>query len=363
MSLFNKKPQVMAGNSAEPSADSKKLFGMVGKKWNKFNSMDQRTAYTWGAVIMAALVFSLMLWSFVTSSSDQENFSDYETRGYDLSNMPFSTDEAEEYLLANTYKDIQEPITDGLYTPEEKEERQAADAEDALEKSLQGLDGKFNVEPSFNGGDKPYIGIGGYQGASSGGYNGGRASTQVNQMGNASFRSASGGGMNGTFGPSGDFSNFKDQNKGNEKDVAAGPEAKKDKKEDAKQALYKMAMGSRAAAGVKGSKETNAKKALAGATVQGSQAFAQDTGAVDISKLESAGLSLDSAAPTTPQGGGAPNLNELGKTLSEALKKDQQQEKKQTEQEKWNDTWREVVKGFLSNLPNLFIKILEIAYK
>lgn len=267
-----------------------------GNVFQKINKMDRKQAYTIGAIVLVCFVALLTLASFL-GNADDSSFEDYNTRGYDLAQMPFLNDEAEEYLLASKYPDMQGNNSTMLYSAEEKKERQeedAAAAEEAGEEDTASLAGE---SAGASGG---YSGYGGYRG-------GGRtaAPTQVGKLGSASMGTASGSGVNATWGsPGGDFSPYKSQEKGSETPVQF-------KNQDARRALSQFSQGSRAAAGFRDSKSANAKKALMGGYVQGSEAFT-DKG-VDLSKT--GGLAIDPNAPVS-----SADLSNLDDKVAEAAK-------------------------------------------
>lgn len=195
-----KKPAAAAAGAKTDAKNAKPApFAALGKTWAKLNKMDRKQAYTWGAVAVVALVALITLGSVVGGGSE-EDFAAFETRGYDLANMPFSSDEAEQYLLASKYPDMQNTNASGLYSKAEKEARQAEDAEEAAAQ----LDTSVTSEAS------EYV-PGRYYG---GGSSGSVTPTQVGTLNSASLKGASGSGVSGTFGPSGDFSNFRSQDKG-----------------------------------------------------------------------------------------------------------------------------------------------------
>ena len=275
-----------------------------GNVFQKINKMDRKQAYTIGAIVLVCFVALLTLASFL-GNADDSSFEDYNTRGYDLAQMPFLNDEAEEYLLASKYPDMQGNNSTMLYSAEEEKERQeedAAAAEEAGEEDTASLAGE---SAGASGG---YSGYGGYRG-------GGRtaAPTQVGKLGSASMGTASGSGVNATWGsPGGDFSPYKSQEKGSETPVQF-------KNQDARRALSQFSQGSRAAAGFRDSKSANAKKALMGGYVQGSEAFT-DKG-VDLSKT--GGLAIDPNAPVS-----SADLSNLDDKVAEAAKdaKDKKEE-------------------------------------
>lgn len=314
-------------SSAAAKAASKSPLQSLSGAWAKLNKMDRKQAYTWGAVAVVGLIALLTLGS--ATSSDEGDFSSYQTRGYDLANMPFSTDEAEQYLLANKYPDMKnnKPAA-SLYSQEEKEARQEQDAEEAAEKALNSATSKASEY-------RP----GRYYGNSGGGRTG--APTQVGKMNSASMGRASGSGLSGTFGATGDFSNFRSQEKGYDKFTPQGPG-----KGDARKALFQSAMASRAAAGLKNDKMANAKRALMGGDVRGDKAFMDDSGAVNLGELK--GLELDENAPQT-----STDLSGLNDAVEDA-KNDAANDAADNEQKEW---WEEMLidmaKQFVQGLLNI----------
>lgn len=331
--LFNKGPKVRAGKqNNEPekpavAAGKKPLkLGGLSAAFKKLNSMDRKQAYTWGAVAVVGIVALLMLASMAGSSAE-DDFSGYETRGYDLANMPFSADEAEQYLLASKYPDLKDK-SGGLYTKEEKAARQEADAEQEAKEQSKELSSGASSKAS------QYV-PGRYYG---GGKSGSGPRTQVNKINSANLKSASGSGISGTFGPKGDFSNFRSQNKGNDQFT---PQAKG--KMNARQALFQTAKGSRAAAGLKNDKLLNAKKAMMGGDIKGGDAFMSDSGAVDLSKA--AGLELDTNAPVN-----SPDLDGLDDALDKANDDAADDAADAEETEWWQEMLQDVIKQAVTSL-------------
>ena len=334
--LFNKGPKVRAG---KPTQEEKKkpVVGMVGGKsarpanvlgdaWKKLQKMDRKQAYTFGGIAVVALVALISIASM--GGQNPEDFNDFETRGYDLANMPFSTDEAEQYLLASKYPDMNDKSHAGLYSKSEKEARQAEDAAEAQ--------AKLNTSATSKGSEyRPnrYYGGGGGGGASA-------SPTQVGELNSAGLKSASGSGMKSTFGPQGDFSNFRSQEKGKDKFVPNGPG-----KGSARTALYQTAKASRAAAGLKNDKLLNAKKAMMGGNVKGSDAFLDDSGAVNLDKL--AGLELDTNAPIS-----SADLGGFDEALKDANEDGAQEDKDEEEMEWWEemliDAGKQIVNGLIN---------------
>lgn len=304
-----------------------------GNVFQKINKMDKKQAYTWGAIVIVCFIALITLASFM-GNADETSFDGLNTRGYDLAQMPFVNDEAEEYLLASKYPDMQGNNSTMLYSSAEKEARQEEDAAKAAEEGGEGAD----ADASADGGYAGYSG-GGYSG---GGYAGGGAGstgpTQVGQLGAASMSRSGGSGVSGSWGaPRGDFSPYKTQEKGSELPVQF-------KNNDARRALSQFAQTSRAAAGFRDSKGANAKRALMGGNVQGSEAFTD--GGVDLSK--SGGLALDTNAPVSTA-----DLSNLDKDISDAANK--AKEDKDEEDKDISDMLRE---QFLSGLVQMGVQAI-----
>ena len=68
-----------------------------GNVFQKLNKMDKKQAYTWGAIVLVCFIALITLASFM-GKADEASFEDFNTRGYDLAQMPFLNDEAEEYF-------------------------------------------------------------------------------------------------------------------------------------------------------------------------------------------------------------------------------------------------------------------------
>lgn len=308
-----------------------------GNVFQKINKMDKKQAYTWGAIVIVCFIALITLASFM-GNADETSFDGLNTRGYDLAQMPFVNDEAEEYLLASKYPDMQGNNSTMLYSSAEKEARQEEDAAKAAEEGGDGADG----EASADGGYAGYSG-GGYSG---GGYAGGGAGsagpTQVGQLGAASMSRSGGSGVSGSWGaPRGDFSPYKTQEKGSELPVQF-------KNNDARRALSQFAQTSRAAAGFRDSKGANAKRALMGGNVQGSEAFTD--GGVDLSK--SGGLALDTNAPVSTA-----DLSNLDKDISDAANK-AKDEKDDLEDQFRESLGDKLLQQLLSGMVNIGIDLI-----
>ncbi len=303
-----------------------------GNVFQKLNKMDRKQAYTIGAIVLVCFVALLTLASFLGNAEDT-SFEDFNTRGYDLAQMPFLNDEAEEYLLASKYPDMQGNNSTMLYSAAEKEARQEEDAAAQEETS-----GEEETTSASDTGSS-YSGYSGY----GGGYGGGRTATptQVGKLSSASMGTASGSGVNATWGaPSGDFSPYKSQEKGSETPVQF-------KNQDARRALSQFAQGSRAAAGLRDSKGANAKKALMGGNIMGSEAFT-DKG-VDLSKT--GGLAIDPNAPVSSS-----DLSNLDEKVADAAQ-DAKDKKEEFEQGLEKSFWEQLGERLMSGVVDIGLKL------
>lgn len=303
-----------------------------GNVFQKINTMDKKQAYTWGAIVVVCFIALITLASFMGDAEDA-SFDGFNTRGYDLAQMPFVSDEAEEYLLASKYPDMQNNGSTMLYSQAEKEARQEADAEAA-----EG-DGEGNADSSSSSSESNTTNVYKYKGYTGGGRGVGSGTpTQVGTLGSASMGRAGGSGVSGTFGaPRGDFSPYKSQEKGSEIQYQL-------KNTDARKALSQFAQTSRAAAGLKDGKGGNAKKALMGGNIKGSEAFTE-TG-VDLSKAS--GLELDTNAPSSSM-----DLSNLDKKVSDGQKKAKEANDKEEQ-----DLSDKLLEQFLTGLVNLGVQAL-----
>ena len=301
-----------------------------GNVFQKMQKMNKKQAYTIGGIVVALFIALLTLASFM-GDAEETSFDGMNTRGYDLAQMPFVNDEAEEYLLASKYPDMQGNNSTMLYSSSEKKDRQEEDAKQAEEKAAE--DGAKEAQSGADSSAATSHGYGG-RGGYSGGRGGAGTPTQVGQLGSASMGHSGGSGVSANWGaPRGDFSPSKSQDKGSEIPTTQL------KNQDAKRALAQFAQTSRAAAGLRDGKSANAKRALMGGRITGSEAFT-DSG-VDLSKT--GGLALDTNAPVT-----SADLSNLGDKVSEKAK--QAEKKKEEEKQSLGDR---LLEQFLSGLVNM----------
>lgn len=296
----------------------------------KLNKMDKKQAYTWGAIVLVCFIALITLATFMGNAEDA-SFEDFNTRGYDLAQMPFLNDEAEEYLLASKYPDMKDNNATLLYSQQQKEARQAEDAAEAEE----GAVSEDSSEDSSNNGNS-----GGYSGRGYGGYSGGGSSspTQVGQLGTASMGRSGGSGVSATWGaPRGDFSTFKSQDKGTEAPMAQL------KNQNARRALSQFSQTSRAAAGLRDGKAANAKRALMGGHIQGSEAFT-DSG-IDLSKAT--GLAID------PDGDFSSDFSGLEDAISDAANT-----AKEAKEEFEEEAMDPLLQQFLSGMVNIGVDLI-----
>ena len=300
-----------------------------GNVFQKMQKMNKKQAYTIGGIVVALFIALLTLASFM-GDAEETSFDGMNTRGYDLAQMPFVNDEAEKYLLASKYPDMQGNNSTMLYSSSEKKDRQEEDAKQTEEKAAE--DGAKEAQSGADSSAATSHGYGGRGGAGT--------PTQVGQLGNASMGHSGGSGVSATWGaPRGDFSPYKSQDKGSEIPTTQL------KNQDAKRALAQFAQTSRAAAGLRDGKSANAKRALMGGRITGSEAFT-DSG-VDLSKT--GGLALDTNAPVT-----SADLSNLGDKISEKAK--QAEDDKDDEKQSLADR---LLEQFLSGMIDIGMRQLE----
>ncbi len=291
--------------------------------------MDRKQAYTIGAIAVVSIVALLMLISAMTSGEDG-SFEGMKARGYDLANMPFATDEAEKYLLANAYPDMRENGSTLLYSAAEKEARQEAD-----EAAAEGPDDSAVEDESSSAENDSYAsrdsGYGGYSGSGRGGRGGG-SKTEIGQLGTANMAHSGGSGINSTYGPSGDFRQFKGrESRGNEQPsqlvIARNKEA----------AAFRAA--SVQAARSKGGQMTAQRKAVMQLSADGQNpvSTAPTIGSTGGFQIE------DGALPTTT------DLDNLDKQVADAAKKAEKQ-KQEEKRSWWEDMLIDLAKQAASSL-------------
>ena len=308
-----------------------------GNVFQKINGMDRKQAYTWGAVVVVAFIALLSLASYL-GGADESSMEGFDAQGYDLAQLPFVNDEAEAYLLSSKYPDMQNNQSSLFYSPEEKEDRQEADAEEEDDR-----------EPDINisAGDTDVSSVGrvNERGSSSRRY--GRAvpragrgggATAIGQLGTVGGAAkASGSGNSYTWGsnPRGDFRPFSNQDKG------SGGMANL-QNSDAKKALSQFARGSSAAARLRDNKGANAKRAMMGGNIMGGEAFG-DNG-VDLSKLGS--LALDTNAPV-PE---SVDLSDLSDKVDNAAQKAKEDNDNKEELSFWEKLGQRLLEGMVDKL-------------
>ncbi len=307
------------------------MFSFKPKKvFQKLTTMDRRQAYTVGAIIVVVVIVLMMLVSGGLEAD--QSIAGMNGRGYDLATMPFVNDEAERYLLANVYPDMQENGSTLLYSAQQKEARQEREGtgEDETEQpegvSDEIIEGQFPDAASL--GDAQTSSGHGY-----GGYKGGHTPTTVGQLGTAKMGTASGSGINATWGPSGDFRQFKGrENRGNEAPVQL-------KTDNARQALAQFRAGSMAADKLRDNKLANARKAVMGGNVFGADAA---KGGIDMDKI--GGLAIDpDALPSST------DLDALDDAVDNAAK-EQEKPKEDDKLPWWKQMLQDLAKQAASSL-------------
>ncbi len=273
----------------------------AGNVIEKLNKMDRKQAYTYGGIGVGVLVALFLLASFM-GNADETSFDDFTARGYDLADSPFATDEAEEFLLASAYPDMQNNNAYTLYGPAERAKREAEDAQ-AAQASAEEED---NDESSANSSDEGGEGYS-YSGRNRYGGRGGRSGgpTQVQQLSGANVSRSNGSDMGSSWGsPRLDTTAFRQNDRA--KDTINTSKGGM----NAKRALSQFASASQAGAKLKEGKAVNMKRSLMGGDIVGANTNADGT--VDLSNVDAA--HLDTEAPDAS----SPDYDNLKNNLSKA---------------------------------------------
>ncbi len=299
------------------------------KVFEKLNKMDRKQAYTIGAVAVVSIVALLMLISAMTSGEDG-SFDGMKARGYDLATMPFATDEAEKFLLANSYPDMKENGSTLLYSAAEKAARQKAD-----EQAAEGSESESFTDENAAAANDEYArrdgSYGGYSGGGSGRGGRGGGKTEIGQLSTANMARSGGSGVNSTYGPTGDFRQYKGrEDRGNEQPaplvIARNKEA----------AAFRAA--SLQAARAKGGQLTAQRKALMQLSVDGQNPVSGPT--ID----PTGGFQIEDGAPPTTT-----DLDNLDEKVAEAAKK-AEEKRKEEKREWWEDMLIDLAKQAASSL-------------
>ncbi|ACC98199.1 hypothetical protein Emin_0644 [Elusimicrobium minutum Pei191] len=317
-------------------------MALIIKKGSNFKNMDKKKAYTWGA---CALVFLLVLFTLIgaMAGSDEgkpDDFSNLSSRNFDLAQLPFVNDEAEKELLAK-YNDISGVPDSTLFTPEEKEARQEADAlseEEApdaeYEAALKELSARNTPAPAPA--SSAYSSYG--SGVS-------KPATQIGTMSKGSMVSGGGGGLRGTSWTPGNASasNAKTANTKVSKEMLA----KLSKTERGRSLLQAYAESS---AGAK----KDGEGALSGAMAafQGGKATAEldtdlETAMAELALDETAGIGGQAASE-------GPSIGDVAK----AVKDGQEKKDRQIPEPKpsfWAELGKQMLKGLVDGATQIAI--------
>lgn len=313
-----------------------KFFNLAKPKkvFEKLNKMDRKQAYTVGAIIVVAVIALLMLVSSVDTEND--SLEGMNPRGYDLAAMPFVNDEAEKMLLASYYPDMRENGSTLLYTPLEKEQRQQ---EDQAEYELVPIDENGTAGNTDQAAEQEQAAASGGASGSGrgrgygGGAKGGRTPTEIGKLTSANVTTSGGSGVGSFWGPSVD-------NRGLHGQTGTVAPAQL-QTGDARKTLGQFRAGSFAANRLRDNKMANARKAMMGGNIQGSQAFGKN--GIDVSKL--GGLALDTSdLPKTA------DLGNLDDAVDNAVKEQQKKEEKEDKLSFWEQLGQDLLRQAASGL-------------
>lgn len=104
-------------------------MSIIIRNGGKSRRNDKNQIYTWVACGLVFVFAISILVAVKNSGPKSESQEAYRKQAFDLGNMPFSDDSAEQYLLAsNKYNDIaKNDLINGLFSKKQKEERQEDD--------------------------------------------------------------------------------------------------------------------------------------------------------------------------------------------------------------------------------------------
>ena len=305
------------------------------KVFEKLNKMDRKQAYTVGAIIVVAVIALLML----VSSLDTEDNSleGMNPRGYDLAAMPFVNDEAEKMLLASYYPDMRENGSTLLYTPLEREQREQADQVEyelvPIEENGTAGNTDQTAQQEQAGSAEAASGSGRGSGRGGRGTGAGRTPTEIGKLTSANVTTSGGSGVSSFWGPSVDNRGLNGQT-----GTVAPAQLQTG---DARKTLGQFRAGSFAANRLRDNKMANARKAMMGGNIQGSQAFGKN--GIDASKL--GGLALDtSELPKTT------DLGNLDDAVDNAVKEREKQEEEEDKLSFWEQLGQDLLRQAASSL-------------
>ncbi|WP_428897855.1 hypothetical protein Dip518_000039 [Parelusimicrobium proximum] len=191
---------------------------------------DKKSAYTWGACgIVLILVVAIIASLSGGPQNSQASMGDLRSRSYDLASMQFTSDMAEQELLAKAqYEDIKNnPVTSTLYSEADKEARQEADAagdyfealppdeeyaEAAAELAAESSYSDYGRGSSYSPTVINPLSVGG--GSSFGGGGGGFGSGTYSGYGGAGYSGSGKGGKGGTSGDANAMKRLRNSNTG-----------------------------------------------------------------------------------------------------------------------------------------------------
>ncbi len=300
------------------------------KVFDKLNKMDRKQAYTIGAIAVVSMVALLMLVSAATSTND-DSFEGMAARGYDLANMPFATDAAEQYLLAAKYPDMKENGSTLLYSAEDKAARQKDDAQAAAEENTSADETVSDYDANTSAARSDNGGYGGYSGGRGRGGRSGK--TEVGQLGTANMAHSGGSGVSSTYGPTGDFRQFKgreDRGNGAPQQLVIG--------RNKEAAAFRTA--SMQAARAKGNQITAQRKAVQQLSVTG-----ENPTTTGPTINPNGGFQIDDGAlPSTT------DLDNLDKQVAEAAKKAEEKKKEEAKLSFWEQLGQDLLRQAATSL-------------
>ncbi|MDR0292446.1 MAG: hypothetical protein LBI01_06835 [Elusimicrobium sp.] len=311
------------------------------KKGPGIKNMDRKTAYVWGACLLVFIFVLFALFTVMGGKSDvkPDDFTGMNPKAFDLAQLPFANDAAEKELL-DKYTDLDGNLPEStLYSPEEKEERQAADAFSGIPTAP---DEEYKAAEKDIPDTSPASRNYGYGGGSAR-----RASpTMVGQLQSGSIASGSGLGSRGTtWSPS----NMSDRNNGYGNGKIATTKETVDK--------LKNSQTGRSLLGIEGALADASKKNAEGAAHGLAKAYAQgkDVSAMDGDMEKAlAGLDAGKGGLMAGKAGGGPSASDVAKAIENAPKEKPADKKDNKEcSGYWDCLWRDSLKNLTNGLVDM----------
>jgi len=308
--------------------------------------MDRKTMYVWAGCLLVFIFVLFALFSVMGGGKGDvkpDDFSNMNPKAFDLAQLPFANDAAEQELLSK-YTDLDGNLPEStLYSPDEKAARQDADA-------FSGIPAAPDAEYAAAAKDIPDSSPASTNYGSGGRGTPMRASpTVIGQLQTGQSAMGSRGGSGGTtWAPS----NFSNRDKDNNGKISAS--------KDAADKLKNNQTG-RALLGVAGELSNAAKQNAEGAAHTLAKAYAQGKDAAQMDgDMEKALSNLATDGLTAGKGGGGPSVNDVANAVKDTPK-DKTPDKPDDKNCSgyWDCLWKDALKNLANGLGDVATGMLK----